>query len=51
MKTYTKNFNMRTNESELKTWKKRAKETNKDLSTYVRDLLKEDIKKSVEEEK
>ena len=51
MKTYTKNFNMRTNEKELNEWKKRAEEKKKDLSTHVRDVLTEDLKQSFDDEK
>ena len=46
MKRYTKLFNLRTNELELRTWRKRAEEVNKDLSSHIRHLLKEDILKT-----
>ena len=46
MKKYTKLFNVRVSEKELNDWKQRADEKNKNLSTHIRELLKEDITKS-----
>ena len=40
---YTKLFNIRTNDEQLNIWKKRAEERKKDLSSLIRELLKEEI--------
>ena len=45
MKKYTTIFNLRTNKEQLTIWKQRAKEVNKDLSSLIRDLLREDIER------